>query len=110
MQTEEKLKKRIAYEKMLAGISEQAVSVYNLGTGRGCSVLAMVRAFERVNSIPVPYRVVERRPGDIATCYADPSRAERELGWNAELGIEEMVRDSWRWQSANPQGYGMDRS
>ena len=87
-----------------------AVSVYNLGTGRGCSVLEMIQAFERVNSIPVPYRVVERRPGDIATCYADSSRAERELGWNAELGIEEMVQDSWRWQSANPQGYGMERS
>ncbi len=87
-----------------------AVSVYNLGTGRGCSVLEMIQAFERVNSIPVPYRVAERRPGDIATCYADPSRAERELGWNAELGIEEMVQDSWRWQSANPQGYGMEQS
>ena len=82
-----------------------AVSVYNLGTGRGYSVLEVVRAFERVNGVPVSYRVVARRPGDIATCYADPSRAERELRWKAELSLEEMVRDSWRWQSANPRGY-----
>jgi len=82
------------------------VAVYNLGTGQGCSVLEMVRAFERMNGVPVPYRVVERRAGDIATCYADPGLAERELGWKAELGIDDMVRDSWRWQSANPEGYG----
>jgi UDP-glucose 4-epimerase len=82
------------------------VSAYNLGTGRGYSVLDMVQAFERMNGVPVPYQVVERRSGDIAACYADPGRAERELGWRAELGIDDMVRDTWRWQSANPAGYG----
>lgn len=79
--------------------------VYNLGTGRGYSVLEMVRAFERENGVKVPYRVVERRAGDIAMCYADPSRAERNLGWKARLDIGNMVRDTWRWQSANPSGY-----
>jgi UDP-glucose 4-epimerase len=81
------------------------LAVYNLGTGRGYSVLEMVRAFEEISGRPVPYRVMERRPGDIATCYADPSLAAADLGWRAELGIEAMVRDAWRWQSNNPQGY-----
>jgi len=81
------------------------VVVYNLGIGRGYSVLEMVQAFARVNGVPVPYRVVGCRPGNIALCYADPRRAERELDWRAELGLEDMVRDAWRWQSANPQGY-----
>lgn len=78
---------------------------YNLGTGRGCSVLEMVRAFEQATGRAVPYRVVARRRGDIARCYADPSLARAELGWQARLGIEDMVRDGWRWQSANPDGY-----
>lgn len=78
----------------------------NLGTGVGCSVLGLVRAFERASGQPVPYRVVERRPGDVAQCYADPSLAERMLGWRAEHGIERMCADSWRWQQANPGGYG----
>jgi UDP-glucose 4-epimerase len=81
------------------------VAVYNLGTGRGYSVLEMVRAFEQASGRAVPYRVVARRPGDIATCYADPTLAARELGWRAEFGIEEMVRDAWRWQRDNPQGF-----
>jgi UDP-glucose 4-epimerase len=81
------------------------LAVYNLGTGHGYSVLEMVRAFEEVSGRPVPYKVMERRPGDIATCYADPALAAAELGWRAELGIEAMVRDAWRWQSDNPQGY-----
>jgi UDP-glucose 4-epimerase len=79
---------------------------YNLGTGRGYSVLDMVRAFERVSGRPVPYEIVERRPGDIATCYADPTLAREELGWTAELGLDDMIRDAWRWQSENPDGYG----
>lgn len=78
---------------------------YNLGTGRGYSVLELVRAFENVNGVEVPYDIIGPRPGDIATCYADPSLANRELGWAAEKGIEEMVRDTWRWQSLNPGGY-----
>ncbi|MBR6726656.1 MAG: GDP-mannose 4,6-dehydratase, partial [Clostridia bacterium] len=65
----------------------------------------MVNAFSRVNNVPVPYRIVERRPGDIATCYAESAKAKRELGWQAEYGLEDMVRDSWNWQSSNPNGY-----
>lgn len=79
---------------------------YNLGTGKGYSVLEMVRAFEKASGKPVPYKVVARRPGDIAQCYADPAFAERELGWRAEKGLEEMMVDAWRWQSGNPEGYG----
>jgi UDP-glucose 4-epimerase len=81
------------------------VAVYNLGTGRGYSVLEMVRAFEVASGRSVPYRIVARRPGDIATCYADPSLAATELGWRAEFGIAEMVRDAWNWQVRNPQGF-----
>lgn len=79
--------------------------VWNLGTGQGYSVLDMVRAFEAASGKPVPYRVAPRRPGDIATCYADPAKAERELGWKARRGLDEMMRDAWRWQSMNPDGY-----
>ena len=85
--------------------AKPGVVTYNLGTGRGYSVLEMVRAFEQASGRPVPYRVVARRPGDIAVCYADPSLARAELGWQAELGIDDMVRDGWRWQRANPDGY-----
>jgi UDP-glucose 4-epimerase len=77
----------------------------NLGTGRGYSVLEMVHAFEQVSGKKIPYRITARRPGDIASCYADPSRAASELGWKAKRGIEEMCRDSWKWQSLNPNGY-----
>ena len=83
-----------------------ANDVYNLGTGRGYSVLEMVHAFEQENGVEIPCRIVGRRPGDIAACYADPGHAERDLSWKARLGIEDMVRDTWRWQSANPGGYG----
>lgn len=79
--------------------------VYNLGTGRGYSVLEMIAAFEKASGHPVSYRIAPRRPGDIAVCYADPAKASLELGWSASLGIEEMCRDAWRWQSQNPQGY-----
>jgi UDP-glucose 4-epimerase len=77
----------------------------NLGTGRGWSVLEMVAAFEAASGRKVPYEILPRRPGDIAACYADPSRAAAELGWTARLGIEAMCRDAWRWQSQNPEGY-----
>lgn len=77
----------------------------NLGTGRGYSVLETVAAFERVTGNKVPYQVVARRPGDAASAYADTSLAARELGWKAEFGIEDMCRDAWHWQSANPDGY-----
>ena len=79
--------------------------VWNLGTGQGCSVLEMVRAFEAASGRPVPYRVAPRRAGDIATCYGDPTKAERELGWKARRGLDDMMRDTWRWQSMNPDGY-----
>jgi UDP-glucose 4-epimerase len=79
--------------------------VYNLGTGRGYSVLEMVKAFETASGRQVPYRIVERRPGDIATCYADPSLARAELGWEATRSVEDMCRDAWRWQQQNPNGY-----
>ncbi len=85
--------------------SNPGVVTYNLGTGRGYSVLEMVRTFEKIIGKPIPYRIVERRPGDIAECYADPSRAKKELGWSAVKGIEEMCRDAWHWQVNNPNGY-----
>jgi UDP-glucose 4-epimerase len=79
--------------------------VWNLGTGQGYSVLDMVHAFEAASGRPVTYRIAPRRPGDIATCYADPTKAARELGWKAERGLPEMMRDAWRWQQMNPNGY-----
>ena len=79
--------------------------VWNLGTGRGYSVLEIVRAFEEASGKPVPYRIAPRRPGDIATCYADPTKAKSDLGWEAKRGLDVMMRDAWRWQSMNPDGY-----
>ena len=81
------------------------LNIYNLGTGTGYSVLDMVKSFEKANGVPVPYAIKDRRPGDIATCYADAKKAKDELGWEAENGIEEMCRDAWRWQSNNPNGF-----
>lgn len=78
---------------------------YNLGTGIGYSVLDMVKAFSEASGREIPYKITARRPGDIATCYSDPSKANKELGWKAEKGIKEMCEDSWRWQSQNPKGY-----
>ena len=78
-------------------LNDEGVFIYNLGTGTGYSVLDMVTNFEKVNGVKVPYKIVDRRPGDIASCYADPSKAERELGWKAELGLEEMMRDSYNF-------------
>jgi len=79
--------------------------VYNLGTGNGYTVLEMAAAMERASGKKVPYKIVGRRPGDIATCYADPTKAHNELGWVAEKGLDEMVQDMWRWQSLNPEGF-----
>ena len=79
--------------------------VYNLGTGHGYSVLDVVNAFQKVNNIKVPYSIKPRRAGDIDACYSDPAKAEKELGWKAEFGIEEMCRDSWNWQRNNPNGF-----
>ncbi|WP_070887358.1 UDP-glucose 4-epimerase GalE [Pseudomonas sp. D1-3] len=81
------------------------VSVWNLGTGQGYSVLEMVRAFEQITGRALPYRIVARRPGDIAQCWADPSKARVELQWNAERDLHAMLADAWRWQLSNPQGY-----
>ncbi len=79
--------------------------IHNLGTGQGYSVLEMVQAFEKASGKNVPYRITDRRPGDIAACYADPTKASDELGWHAEHGLERMCRDAWRWQCGNPRGY-----
>lgn len=84
---------------------KKGVLIYNLGTGKGYSVLDVVHAFEKACGKKIPYAVKPRRPGDIATCYADPAKAKAELGWEAENGIEEMCADSWKWQSMNPNGY-----
>lgn len=81
------------------------VFTFNLGTGQGYSVLEMVKAFEQASGRAVPYQVVARRPGDIAVCYAEPDLAAQELGWRAERGLPEMMADTWRWQSQNPNGY-----
>lgn len=86
-------------------IARPGVVTYNLGTGRGYSVLEMIRAFEQASGQSIPYDIVERRTGDIATCYADPTLAKRELDWSAQLGVDDMVRDTWSWQSRNPNGY-----
>ncbi len=84
---------------------KSGVSIYNLGTGNGYSVLQVVAAFEKACGKKVPYAIKPRRPGDIASCYADAAKAKAELGWEAEYGIERMCEDSWRWQSQNPNGY-----
>ena len=81
------------------------VQTWNLGTGRGVSVLDMVHAFEAASGRPVPYRIVARRAGDVAQCWADPSRAARDLGWRAEYDLPRMCADAWRWQQGNPEGY-----
>ncbi len=86
--------------------AHQGCEVFNLGTGTGYSVLDMVKAFEKANGVAVPYQIVGRRPGDLATCYADPGKSARVLGWRAEKSLEDMCRDSWNWQSKNPMGYG----
>lgn len=86
-------------------LENKGVAVFNLGTGIGYSVLDMVKAFENVNGVKIPYVIKNRRPGDVATCYADASKANDILGWKAEKTLQDMMRDSWRWQSSNPNGY-----
>lgn len=94
--------------KALAKLKENAgVCVYNLGTGNGYSVLQVIHAFEKACGHELAFEIKPRRPGDIAVCYCDPSKAERELGWKAQFGIEQMCADSWNWQSKNPNGYNM---
>ncbi len=95
-----------AHVKALDRLMEKGgVSIYNIGTGKGYSVLEMIEAFSRVCGHPVPYEFGPRRAGDIATVYGDPALARKELGWEAELGLEEMVASAWKWQSMNPRGY-----
>ncbi|MBP5281322.1 MAG: UDP-glucose 4-epimerase GalE [Lachnospiraceae bacterium] len=96
----------IGHVKALKKIEEKAgLKIYNLGTGTGYSVLDIVKNFEAATGVKVPYVIGPRRPGDIATCYADASLAKKELGWEAQYGIKEMCEDSWRWQKMNPNGY-----
>jgi UDP-glucose 4-epimerase len=91
--------------KALERPGDSGLLTVNLGTGRGYSVLEMIRAFQAASGRNIPYRIVERRPGDVATVYADPALALQTLGWKAELDIEAMCRDTWHWQSQNPQGF-----
>lgn len=84
---------------------EKGVFIYNLGTGKGYSVLDVVNAFKKASGIDIKYEIVARRAGDLAVCYSDPSKAYKELGWKAERDIEEMCEDNWRWQKQNPNGY-----
>lgn len=86
-------------------MNSSGIEAYNLGTGKGYSVLEVVSAFEKASGKVIPYKFVERRPGDIAVCYADPSKAYNHLGWIAKRGIESMCQDAWRWQEKNPNGY-----
>jgi UDP-glucose 4-epimerase len=85
--------------------AQSGVHIYNLGTGRGYSVLEMIHAFEKACKKTLPYAIAPRRDGDIATCYACPDKAKKELDWEAKFGIEEMCASQWKWQSANPMGY-----
>lgn len=87
-------------------VNNLGCDVFNLGTGTGYSVLDMVKAFEEANGLKLPYKIVARRPGDLATCYADPAKSEKVLGWKAEKTLVDMCRDSWNWQSKNPMGFG----
>ncbi len=81
------------------------VVIYNLGTGQGYSVLEMVKGFEKASNKTIPYKIIDRRPGDIAACYAEPLKAKNELGWHAEKSLDDMCRDTWKWQENNPDGY-----
>ena len=87
-------------------VENHGCEVFNLGTGVGYSVLDMVKAFETANGVKIPYAIADRRPGDLATCYADPAKSREVLGWKAEKTLEDMCRDSWNWQKNNPMGYG----
>jgi len=91
-----------ALEKITPG---SGLVTYNLGTGKGCSVKEMIAAFEKTSNRHIPFKIVGRRPGDVPSCYADPSLADKELNWRARRSINEMCADAWRWQSMNPDGY-----
>ena len=80
--------------------------IFNLGTGKGYSVLDMVKAFERATGVKIPYEIVARRPGDLATVYSSPDKSAEILGWRTQYDLEDMCRDTWKWQSSNPMGYG----
>jgi UDP-glucose 4-epimerase len=96
----------VGHLKALEKLQENpGVVTYNLGTGQGYSVLDVVKAFEEASGQKIPYKITDRRPGDIASCYADPTKAEKELNWKAKYGLIDMCKDSWRWQSQNPDGY-----
>lgn len=96
----------MGHVKALKKIEDKSgVNIYNLGTGKGYSVLDMVKSFAEASGKEIKYEIKPRRPGDIATCYADPKKAKEELGWEAKKSLSDMCRDSWRWQSANPNGY-----
>lgn len=96
----------VGHVKALKKIEDKSgLCIYNLGTGQGYSVLDIVKNFEEANGVKIPYVIKPRRPGDIATCYADPKKAKEELGWEAQYGIKDMCADSWRWQKNNPNGY-----
>ena len=84
---------------------KKGVQIFNLGTGKGYSVLDIINGFEKATGVKINYKIVDRRPGDIATCYSDPTKAKEVLGWEAKRDIEEMCEDSWRWQSQNPNGF-----
>ena len=83
----------------------KGVEIYNLGTGKGYSVLDVVKTFEKVTGIKIPYVITKKRPGDVSICFADPTKAFKELNWKAEKNLEDMCRDAWRWQKNNPDGY-----
>jgi UDP-glucose 4-epimerase len=95
----------LGHLKALEKVGKPGVETYNLGTGKGYSVLELVAAFEKASAKKIPYEIIPRRPGDIAACYADPAKANKDLGWSANKGIEEMCVDTWRWQKNNPTGY-----
>lgn len=89
-------------------VAHTGTEVFNLGTGTGYSVLDMVKSFEKVNGVAVPYEITARRPGDLATCYADPAKSREGLGWAAEKTLDDMCRDTWNWQKKNPTGYNAE--
>jgi UDP-glucose 4-epimerase len=95
----------VAALKALASEKGKGLHAWNLGTGIGFSVLDVVHAFEAASGKNVPYKIMPRRPGDISKTYADPTKAQAELGWMANRNLHQMMRDAWRWQSQNPQGY-----
>ena len=96
----------IGHIKALEKVSEKTdVYIYNLGSGEGTSVLQLVNTFERVNRVPIPYKIVPRRSGDVATCYANADKAYKELNWKTTKSVEDMCGDTWNWQSKNPNGY-----